>query len=772
MLHQVDPPVRELPGLGRGRRSPAARRGCSSRPPVSSLSGLDPTSADATSATLQSDSSVSAPVLPAPFRVQDVRVPTGVHVQLLGRFQVRRDGEEMPPAAFGGRKVRTLLRVLAVRRPDLVPHDVLADALWPDRLPADPAGNLGVLVNRARRALGDPRVDRHRYRWVRARCVRGRRRRVPRGGGAGPCGPGGPRRRAAGVRRGARALGRAAGRGHLRRVGTGRAGAAAPRPRRGVRAGRGRGGARLGVPGARWRGRRRRRRRTRCAESAVLAVARALAAAVTRRARWPGSRSCAAAGRRARRRPVAVRRAAAARVAPRGGRRSTGSRVPTAAVGELGFVGRGVELDRMRVAVAARGLVLLGGVAGAGKSRLLAELARVCPVPVSRRRAFLPERAEAWGLARTVLREGARRRPPRACLRGPRRARGGAARARRSARRPWTPRATAPWCSPVACGCWRRDGRGCAARRRRRAVGRSQQPRPARVGAGPAAAAGRRARVPHRGAVGRRPGRAARRARHRGDRAGAAVGRPRLRRCRARSRPRGGHRPRRSRSPRCCASWRRGAASSSPRRTAVGGPDRRRARGGGGAGSGGAAQRDPARAARQSGLCAEVLGLLALLAREAPAQTLATAAGAEAAGRPGGAVRADRRAGSSGWGSGAGRRRTTWWPRRSRPRSPWGSAAGCTGAARAVEAEDADPSETARHHRAAGDVGAAARAYLGPRRRWPGTHGRGRGAGVGGPGADSRCDGGLGAGPVRGGVEARSGRGPDVDIGAPGTAPR
>src|SRR3954464_4201293 len=80
----------------------------------------------------------------------------GVYLQLLGRFQVRRDGEEVPPAAFGGRKVRTLLRVLAVRRPDLVPREVLAEALWPDRLPADPAGNLGVLVNRARRALGDP----------------------------------------------------------------------------------------------------------------------------------------------------------------------------------------------------------------------------------------------------------------------------------------------------------------------------------------------------------------------------------------------------------------------------------------------------------------------------------------------------------------------------------------------------------------------------------------------------------------------------------------
>src|SRR3954465_6859399 len=81
-----------------------------------------------------------------------------VQLQLLGRFQARPGGEEVPPAAFGGRKVRTLLRVLAVRRPNLVPHDVLVEALWPDRPPADPVANLNVLVNRARRAVGDPGV--------------------------------------------------------------------------------------------------------------------------------------------------------------------------------------------------------------------------------------------------------------------------------------------------------------------------------------------------------------------------------------------------------------------------------------------------------------------------------------------------------------------------------------------------------------------------------------------------------------------------------------
>src|SRR3954449_11473831 len=109
---------------------------------------------------LASSDDVTARLRPGPcssLAVEDDGGVPGTRLQLLGRFQVRRGGEEVPPAAFGGRKVRTLLRVLAVRRPDLMSHEALAEALWPDRLPADPAANLGVLVNRARRALGDSR---------------------------------------------------------------------------------------------------------------------------------------------------------------------------------------------------------------------------------------------------------------------------------------------------------------------------------------------------------------------------------------------------------------------------------------------------------------------------------------------------------------------------------------------------------------------------------------------------------------------------------------
>ena len=79
-----------------------------------------------------------------------------VELHLLGRFAVLRDGVEVPPSAFGGRKVRGLLKVLATRQGSFVSNDVLAEALWPDRPPSDPVANLQVLVNRARRALGDP----------------------------------------------------------------------------------------------------------------------------------------------------------------------------------------------------------------------------------------------------------------------------------------------------------------------------------------------------------------------------------------------------------------------------------------------------------------------------------------------------------------------------------------------------------------------------------------------------------------------------------------
>lgn len=79
-----------------------------------------------------------------------------LEIRLLGRFVVRTGGIEIPASAFGGRLTRVLVRLMVSQRGRFFAKDFLADALWGDRLPADPAGNLEVLVSRARRALGDP----------------------------------------------------------------------------------------------------------------------------------------------------------------------------------------------------------------------------------------------------------------------------------------------------------------------------------------------------------------------------------------------------------------------------------------------------------------------------------------------------------------------------------------------------------------------------------------------------------------------------------------
>ncbi|HEU5416421.1 MAG TPA: BTAD domain-containing putative transcriptional regulator [Streptosporangiaceae bacterium] len=78
-----------------------------------------------------------------------------IRIRLLGRFAVERDGQEIALASFGGRLARRLLRLLALQRGALVVKEQIADALWPGNPPADPAGNIEVLVSRLRRAMGD-----------------------------------------------------------------------------------------------------------------------------------------------------------------------------------------------------------------------------------------------------------------------------------------------------------------------------------------------------------------------------------------------------------------------------------------------------------------------------------------------------------------------------------------------------------------------------------------------------------------------------------------
>ncbi len=331
-------------------------------------------------------------------------------LRLLGRFQVLRAAEEVPPARFGGRKARALVRVLAVRAPDLVSHDALAEALWPDRLPADPAGNFGVLVNRVRRAVEDPHL-----------VVTG-----TGGYGLGPC--------TLDVTEFLDALGVARD---------------ADDPARALRAVR----AALALWGeplaedayADWaREPRERLLRARVDAleiaagceltlgNAAAAVAGALDAVAADPLRESATvvlvRALAAvgdpAGALARLAQLRARLADELGVDPspattelqlallRGGPRAPsrlGTPPPPAARGSgfggLPFVGRDRELAALRRAVGAGELVAVSGVAGVGKSRLIAEALRGSRRPVIQARAFLPERAEAWGLARSLLRE-------------------------------------------------------------------------------------------------------------------------------------------------------------------------------------------------------------------------------------------------------------------------------------------------------------------------------------------------------------------------------
>ncbi|WP_299735800.1 BTAD domain-containing putative transcriptional regulator [Pseudonocardia sp. 73-21] len=86
--------------------------------------------------------------------VLDRAIPQ-VSIQLLGRFAVHRGDQELPLRPFGGRLARRLLRMLALSRGTLLSKEVAAEALWPTRPPADTPGNVEILVSRIRRALGD-----------------------------------------------------------------------------------------------------------------------------------------------------------------------------------------------------------------------------------------------------------------------------------------------------------------------------------------------------------------------------------------------------------------------------------------------------------------------------------------------------------------------------------------------------------------------------------------------------------------------------------------
>ena len=77
-----------------------------------------------------------------------------VELRLAGTFRVVRDGTELTDGEIGSRKSRTLLKLLAVERPALVPVDRIVDVLWPNEPPAAPEQNVATLVSRLRAVLG------------------------------------------------------------------------------------------------------------------------------------------------------------------------------------------------------------------------------------------------------------------------------------------------------------------------------------------------------------------------------------------------------------------------------------------------------------------------------------------------------------------------------------------------------------------------------------------------------------------------------------------
>jgi DNA-binding SARP family transcriptional activator len=76
-------------------------------------------------------------------------------VRVLSDFAV--DGVE--PQAFGSKKARLVLQLLALAAGQVVSSGVLIDALWGDAPPARPEDQLAVLISRLRSVLGRDRID-------------------------------------------------------------------------------------------------------------------------------------------------------------------------------------------------------------------------------------------------------------------------------------------------------------------------------------------------------------------------------------------------------------------------------------------------------------------------------------------------------------------------------------------------------------------------------------------------------------------------------------
>jgi DNA-binding SARP family transcriptional activator len=80
---------------------------------------------------------------------------SSVSVRVLGSFEVRVNGREVPHAAWRSRQARSLLKILAAARGRPLTRDHLCEALWPDDLSDKTGHRLSVLLSAVRNVL-DP----------------------------------------------------------------------------------------------------------------------------------------------------------------------------------------------------------------------------------------------------------------------------------------------------------------------------------------------------------------------------------------------------------------------------------------------------------------------------------------------------------------------------------------------------------------------------------------------------------------------------------------
>ncbi len=82
-----------------------------------------------------------------------------VRLALCGDLTVTRDGVALTGPRLGTRKARVFLAALAGSRGAALSADRLVEAVWPDRPPRDPQANLATLASRLRKVVGDGFVE-------------------------------------------------------------------------------------------------------------------------------------------------------------------------------------------------------------------------------------------------------------------------------------------------------------------------------------------------------------------------------------------------------------------------------------------------------------------------------------------------------------------------------------------------------------------------------------------------------------------------------------